>query len=170
MAIRKAETTGWSSTDAAFVALLASLTATGAAFASAPAPTGVWTWDDGRAAVEFHMCGEALCGRIVWLKQGSTPSARPTLDVKNPDPALRRRTVCGLDYITGVKNTKDGSWKSGHIYDFSSGSTYDLDIDSIDSGAIKMRVYKGVRMFGANLMLVRQHTVLPTCKSEHENN
>lgn len=133
------------------------------ALAATPAPGGVWMWDDGRAAVEFHPCGGALCGRIVWLKQEADPRARPVLDVKNPDAALRRRRVCGLDYISGVRQTPHGDWKAGRIYDFNGGASYDLDIDAVGPERITMRGYKGLRMLGATLTLVRAPAGLPLC-------
>ncbi len=135
----------------AVLSALLSLFAPGLAFATTPVPAGVWLWDDGRAAVEFHPCGKALCGRIVWVTQEAARNAGPLLDLKNPNPALRGRRICGLDYITGV-------------YDFNGGATYDLDIDSVDADQVKMRGYKGIRMMGATLTLVRAKSELPACK------
>jgi uncharacterized protein (DUF2147 family) len=137
-----------------------------AASASTPIPSGVWLWDDGRAAVEFHACGEALCARIVWVIQEAVQNAPPLLDTKNPDPALRNRRICGLDYITAVKRTKEGDWKNGRVYDFNDGSSYDLDIDTVEPAQVKMRGYKGFRMLGANLTLVVPKTTLPACKAQ----
>ncbi len=127
-------------------------------------PTGVWMWDDGRAGVQFHPCGEAFCGRIVWLKAEAGPRASPVLDTKNPDIALRGRRVCGLDYITGVKFTEAGRSKGGRVYDFNGGATYDLDVDSVDDKQVKMRGYKGIRMLGATLILVRAPADLSLCQ------
>ncbi len=148
----------------AMIAAASFLADVGAASAATPEPTGVWIWDDGRAAVEFHPCGEALCGRIVWLKSEAVPQARPVLDIKNPDTAQRGRRVCGIDYITGLKPTKAGAWKAGRIYDFNGGATYDLDIDSADGSTVKMRGYNGVRLLGVNLTLVRPSSELKFCK------
>jgi uncharacterized protein (DUF2147 family) len=136
------------------------------ASAATPIPSGVWLWDDGRAAVEFHACGERLCARIVWVTQEAAPNAAPLLDTKNPDPALRNRRICGLDYITDVKRTKEGDWKNGRVYDFNGGSSYDLDIDTVGATQVKMRGYKGIRMLGANLTLVAPKTKIPECKAQ----
>ena len=138
--------------------------------AATPIPKGVWVWDDGRAAIEFHTCGDALCGRIVWLRQESAPNASPFLDAKNPDPSLRNRRICGLDYITGLARTREGDWKDGRIYDFNSGSSYDLDIDSVEPRLVTMRGYKGVRMLGRTLMLIPPKSAVPPCKSANSNN
>lgn len=130
---------------------------------AAPAPAGVWMWDDGRAAVKFHACANALCGRIVWLKQEWEPGAGPVLDIRNADPGLRRRRICGLDYIWGLRPTRNGVWKGGRVYDFNGGAVYDLDIDSVGGQKITMRGYKGIRLLGADLTLLRQSADLPPC-------
>lgn len=129
-------------------------------------PDRNWIWDDGRAAVEFHPCGPGLCGRIVSVTQETAANAPPLLDTKNPDPAQRSRRICGLDYITDVRKTPEGDWKGGRVYDFNGGASYDLDIDSVTAGQVRMRGYKGLRMLGANLTLVRPTTPPPPCKAD----
>lgn len=142
----------------------AAMTLAAATAQAAPAtPQGTWIWDDGRAAVEFHPCGAALCGRIVWLK------TEGQLDAKNPDAALRRRHVCGIDYITGVKADAKGRWKGGRVYDFNSGSSYDLDIDTIEPARVVMRGYKGIRLLGATLTLVRPKSDIQRCTTTPES-
>lgn len=138
------------------------------AFASAEptVPQGIWMWDDGRAGVEFHPCGQALCGRIVWLKSDEQADSAPMLDAKNPDAELRKRRVCGIDYITGVKSIS-GKYRGGRIYDFNSGSTYDLDIESIEPGQIIMRGYKSIRLLGTTLKLIRPKAELIRCDIEN---
>lgn len=125
------------------------------ATAATPTPEGLWLWDTGDAAVEFHPCGAALCGRIVWVKEESAAGVAPLLDSRNPDKALRSRRVCGIDYITGLTRTAGGDWKKGRVYDYHGGASYDLDIDSVTAGGVTMRGYKGMRLFGATLKLVR---------------
>lgn len=125
------------------------------ATAATPTPDGLWLWDTGDAAVEFHPCGPALCGRIVWVKEESAPGAAPLLDARNPDKAQRGRRVCGIDYITGLTRTAKGDWKKGRVYDYHGGASYDLDVDAVSATEVRMRGYKGVRLFGATLKLVR---------------
>ena len=131
--------------------------------AETPKPQGVWIWDDGSVGVEFHSCGPSECARIVWLKREDAIGSAPVLDGKNPNPSLRARRVCGIDYITGVNRSSDGNWRGGKVYDFNSGATYDLDIDSFSGNEVKMRGFKGVRMLGANLKLVRPSSPLSRC-------
>ena len=55
---------------------------------------GNWRADDGKSVIEFHQCGQAMCGRIArFLIQEPAGGAR---DGKNPDQALRDRKLLGL--------------------------------------------------------------------------
>lgn len=38
------------------------------------APTGRWDREDGLGGIEITSCGEALCGRITWLRDTDTPA------------------------------------------------------------------------------------------------
>ncbi len=38
--------------------------------------TGIWLRDTGASKVKFGRCGDALCGTIVWLKEGADPKAK----------------------------------------------------------------------------------------------
>lgn len=135
------------------------------AAAEARVPSGVWLWDNGDAAVEFHACGASLCARIVWVKEETAPGAGVMLDARNPDAALQRRRVCGLDYITGLTSTDGQAWKKGRIYDYHSGKTYDLDIDTVTDTEVRMRGYSGMRLLGATLKLIRPGGAALACKA-----
>jgi uncharacterized protein (DUF2147 family) len=38
--------------------------------------TGTWLRDTGASKVKFAPCGGAICGHIVWLKEGADPKAK----------------------------------------------------------------------------------------------
>jgi uncharacterized protein (DUF2147 family) len=38
--------------------------------------TGIWLRDTGASKVRLSRCGDAICGNIVWLKQGADPKAK----------------------------------------------------------------------------------------------
>ncbi len=70
-----------------------------------------WILGSGGPVIAFEQCGAALCGRIVSLPGWKGAST----DVKNPDPALRSRPLCGLVAITGLTPNKD-EWVNGLFY------------------------------------------------------
>lgn len=90
--------------------------------AQAAAPiTGRWVTQSKDGVVEVYPCGASLCGKIA--KFLVNPSAGPgAKDSRNPDKALRNRTVLGMNILTGFK--AKGDEYHGQIYDPKSGKTY----------------------------------------------
>ena len=68
------------------------------------APSGLagdWVTADRSALVRIGPCGASLCGRVVRvLARGA-----PTTDVHNPNRALRRRPLVGLQVLSGFTAT-----------------------------------------------------------------
>lgn len=82
---------------------------------------GLWLTHDGRARVEISDCGDGTpCGRIVWMDRAHPENAA---DTRNPDPALRTRSILGLTMIHGFQREND-CWRRGEIYDPTTGRTY----------------------------------------------
>jgi uncharacterized protein (DUF2147 family) len=81
-------------------------------------PTGEWRVQDGKAVVRIHKCGgEALCGAIATV---TGPAGK---DEHNPNPALRNRSVVGLQVLNGMRPAGAGTW-AGPIYNAEDGQHY----------------------------------------------
>ena len=53
-------------------------------------------------------------------------NGQPPKDDENPDPALRDKSILGLQILSDLNfNQKEGNWQDGRIYDPKSGKTYD---------------------------------------------
>ena len=103
------------------------------ASAQAAGVEGTWRSQDGEGIVEIAPCASAAdqrCGKLVWMKKPLDDEGKPQRDVKNSDPALARRPVCGLEILSGLKPDGAGGYGAGKIYDPEEGSTY--------TGAIKL--------------------------------
>ena len=98
---------------------LAALVAVGIGSLSGPAraadPAGLWLTETGSSRIRIAPCGGGYCGTIV-----SAPGK--ALDAKNPDPALRTRSVVGVQILDAPQ--KDGSGFSGSLYNPNDGKTY----------------------------------------------
>lgn len=91
-------------------------------------PTGVWLTQEGDARIKIGPCGANLCGTIVWLKAPIDPATgKPQVDDKNPDPALARRPILGMNIFTEMKSASANKW-SGRIYNADNGKTYSADV------------------------------------------
>ena len=71
-------------------------------FAASAEPVGRWYAEGGAAVVEIAPCGDALCGRVVWLHSPLDEDGCELRDKNNPAPALRKRPVVGLQILGGL--------------------------------------------------------------------
>jgi uncharacterized protein (DUF2147 family) len=111
-------------------------------FVTAPAPasaqsqglTGRWASEGFGSIVDFQPCesdAAAMCGRIRWLWEANDSSGRPRVDGRNPDRALRARSLVGMEIIRGFRETAPGVWTGGALYNPDDGRTY--------TGTIRLR-------------------------------
>ncbi|WP_342107350.1 DUF2147 domain-containing protein [Methylobacterium sp. SI9] len=122
-------------------ALMALALGAAAGPARAADPAGLWLTETGSSRIRIAPCGGGYCGTIV-----SAPGKG--LDVKNPDPALRNRSVVGVQ-ILDARNP-DGSGFSGSLYNPNDGKTY--------SGSL--------RLTGANTLEVSGCVMSVFCKRQ----
>ena len=78
--------------------------------------SGDWITADRSAVVRIGPCGASLCGRIARvLARGA-----PTTDVNNPNRALRRRPLVGVNVLSGFTPAGTG----GRAYNPQNGRSY----------------------------------------------
>ena len=98
---------------------------------------GKWKLEDGTAIVEVYKSGDAFNGKIVWLEKPTQEDGTPTVDKNNPDPALRKRQLIGLNMLHGLKsNGKE--YTGGKIYDPGNGKTYNCSM-KVEGKVLKVR-------------------------------
>jgi uncharacterized protein (DUF2147 family) len=98
---------------------------------------GKWKLEDGTAIVEVYKSGDAFNGKIVWLEKPAQEDGTPTVDKNNPDPALRKRQLIGLNMLHGLKsNGKE--YTGGKIYDPGNGKTYNCSM-KVEGKVLKVR-------------------------------
>jgi len=97
------------------LASLALIAALSGAAAQEP-PTGTWLTEGGEVRVRIAPCASAYCGTIVWSREEGR-------DANNPDPALRSRSLVGVQLITGLRPDQEGGY-TGQIYNPRDGGTY----------------------------------------------
>ena len=100
--------------------------------------TGKWKLDDGSAIVEVYKSGSAYNGKIVWLQNPTEADGTPAVDNQNPDPALRKREVLGLNMLSGLKETGKNEYSGGSIYDPGNGKTYNCSM-KVEGDILRVR-------------------------------
>ena len=115
-------------------------------------------------AVMIEDCGNKLCGRLYWLKKPLSASGLPKRDKHNPNEALRDRQLCGLQILTGFQYVGDNTWNAGEIYNPDDGLTFSSTMKLAPEGALKIRGYVGISLFGKTLEWVRPTEEITRCK------
>lgn len=123
--------------------------------AAAPGLFGDWKTADG-SVVRTAPCGQALCIKVIAV----TPTAPGTLDHNNPDPALRKRSLCNLEIGSDFTIAGDTQATGGRLYDPESGKTYKGNIN-LEGDILKLRGYIGIALFGRTETWRRTTTVKP---------
>lgn len=116
---------------------------------------GVWLTEDKDARIETYACGAKYCGKIVWMdgpnytaedKEG-TPGT-PKLDIHNPDPKLRGKTILGLQIISGFSYEGDNRWTGGRVYDPETGNSYHATLTLASHDRLNLRGYILIPLLG----------------------
>jgi uncharacterized protein (DUF2147 family) len=142
-----------------FLAIL--LSATTAFGAGSNGILGIWKTEQDESKVEIFMCGEKICGTIIWLKNPNYTDSRdgevgtPFIDRKNPDPALRSRPILGLRILEGFTAKGDNNWENGTCYDPKSGNTYRGKIHLAAPDRLELRGFIGIPLFGRTSVWIR---------------
>ena len=113
--------TAYGVSGALMLAVVATLPAANAQTQPTAPITGVWIDHTGRGAVEIHTCGNLLCGRIAWVKDGNDAKGGPAKDKKG-------RPLCGLQIIGNLKAGSNGIWQDGWIYDPDKDDTFNVEL------------------------------------------
>ena len=117
---------------------------------------GLWLTEAKTAIVEIGACdGDKACGTVVWLETPLDEAGAPRTDSENPDESLRSRPLCGLTVVGDFVREAPGSWEDGFIYDGKEGDTYDAFMEIQNDGALKVRGFIGVSLFGKSQIWTR---------------
>lgn len=135
-----------------FVAILTATSAAAQNSKAMKADSIVHVWEtvdkDGKMQVlknQSGYYGKMIYGKDLLEADGKTYKK----DVNNPDPVLRSRSLKDYNLISGLVY-KDGKWVDGKIYDYSTGNSYDVNLE-IKDGVLHMRAFKGTPMFGKTI-------------------
>jgi uncharacterized protein (DUF2147 family) len=116
---------------------------------------GEWITEEGKARVEVYRCGEAYCGKIVWLKEPNYPEGSkdgipgtPKIDHHNPDLQLRTTPIIGLQIVHAFSYGGEDLWKDGKIYDPKNGKTYSGKMTLVSPRQLDLRGFIGISLIG----------------------
>lgn len=111
---------------------------------------GVWWNEEKTTKIEVEKQDGKYIGTIVYMIPEKYENGEPPKDDENPDPALRDRSIVGLQILNGFKYDSDKEeWNNGSIYDPKSGKTYDCYGWLESNDLLKLKGYvAGIRWMG----------------------
>ncbi len=109
-------------------------------------PEGLWLTQNERSVIKVtkNSAGK-LEGHIAWIVEGGMQ-----FDEKNSDNAKRNNPMCGLKIMSDVTqgNNDKNKWHSGKIYKADDGDMYDVNLELLNAGKMKIRGFKGISLLG----------------------
>ncbi len=131
------------------------------AFGQAGRIEGLWLTDEGQSQIEIFRAEDGkFYGKIIWLEEPLEDDGRPKLDTENPDRALRRRPLIGLEILKGFEyDSSKSEWSGGTIYDPENGRTYSAYMRLEGNNTLRLRGYvMGMRFMGRTTEWTRERT------------
>jgi uncharacterized protein (DUF2147 family) len=128
-------------------------------------PEGYWRTASGHGIIEITHCGGegSLCGKLAWFWIDPDDPNPQGLDLKNPNPAQRSRSLCGVTFMYAFKPTAPDHWEDGVVYDPESGNTYHATMTLRSDGRLDMHGYIGITLLGRSEIWSRYAGALPVC-------
>jgi uncharacterized protein (DUF2147 family) len=126
--------------------------------AHAESVLGQWVTPIG-ATVQVYRCDANVCAKLVTLSK----DAPSRVDSSNPDAALRKRSLCGLQIGWGFHLSGSTEADGGQLYDPKSGKTYSGSMAS-SGNSLKLRGYVGIKLFGRTETWTRVQNEVPVCR------
>jgi uncharacterized protein (DUF2147 family) len=123
--------------------------------------TGIWMTDKGDGATEIKPCGEQLCGFIYSILKVPDPQL-PLRDNRNEKTELRKRPLCGLQVLGGLKKVSADAWGEGWVYDPDSGKSYSVEI-TLNGNTLAVRGYVGTKLMGKTVQWSRATSAPAKC-------
>lgn len=124
---------------------------------------GVWVTEGGESKLEIYSCGDKACAKVIWIKHPTYVSSKDgpvgmeKVDRQNPDPALRSRSIQGLQVMDGLARQGEW-WQNGSCYDPQTGKYYQCKMHLESLTELKLRGFIGFSPIGRSYTLTRDRS------------
>lgn len=116
----------------------------------ADAVEGFWLNEEEDYIVQIYEKEGNHFGRIVWLRDSLDIYGEPLRDVMNSLPHRRTKPVMEMDVLLNFKYDGNAYWRSGRIYNYKSGNSYNAKMTIDKNGVLKLTGYYGILWFLGN--------------------
>lgn len=144
------------------IAITAILLTASSTFGAGPGDVlGEWKTEGTNSRLELFRCEDKICGKIVTPKKPDDINSRygsvgkAAVDSKNPDPALRKRPIIGMEIMKGFTSKGDKKWENGICYNPKSGKSYKCNLHMVSPERLELRIYIWIPLLGRTFALTR---------------
>tara|TARA_B100001123_G_C14509867_1_gene709864 strand:- start:26 stop:463 length:438 start_codon:yes stop_codon:yes gene_type:complete len=117
---------------------------------------GLWVPEEKDAVYDFYKCGEAICAKVIELKEPLNSEGKPKVDSLNEDESLRQRPILGMQFLNGLKKKKKGVWHKGTVYNPRDGKIYKAIMKLKNDGTLDVRGFVGFSLIGKSTIFTRK--------------
>ncbi len=115
---------------------------------------GIWKHETSESKIQIYKSDNQYFGKVLSAKDAIV-NGKLSLDIKNPEPALRKRTVIGLVILSNFSYSGKNVWENGEIYDSRAGKTYSCRLTLQTNQTLIVRGYIKAPLFGKNEVFKR---------------
>ena len=94
-----------------------------------------------QSKVRFTKCDDGTYqGQIIWLEHPNHPDGTRKMDMKNPDPELRKVPSDQIVVVKGISyDAKKNAWNGGKVYKPTNGKTYNVECSFDDATTLRVK-------------------------------
>jgi len=122
----------------------------------ADAIIGTWLMPDNEGIIEIFKDGEYYSGNIIWMQE-KEEDGTPLKDKENPVYSLRKKTVEGLQVMSGFKYENNNLWNGGTFYAAKKGKEVEPEFILEDENHLNIEI--SIFIFSMTVELTRVDTV-----------
>ena len=104
---------------------------------------GYWLTENNRAIIKTRICGEKVCGTMVWIQNRVNDAGKVKLGADG-------EPLCGTELIGGLESNGTGKWDGGWVLDPRSGERYSANLRLVSPQKIKLRGYLVLPLLGSS--------------------
>jgi uncharacterized protein (DUF2147 family) len=111
---------------------------------------GIWWSEQKTSKIKIEKKDGKYIGTIIYIIPENYKNGEAPKDKNNPDESLRKRSLVGIQILSGFEyNADKKEWSDGKIYDPDSGKTYDCYAWFENDKLLKLKGFvAGIRWMG----------------------
>ncbi len=106
---------------------------------------GLWMTAEQEGLIKIYKNTNTIEGLVF---KSVNPKDANRVDINNPDPEQRNRSLLGLVILKGFNFDGEKRWTGGQIYYPKTGMTYQASLELINENKLTLRGYVGLPLFG----------------------